>query len=480
MNHQDYYRYTDRTLDRLRNVVSRLMQSPIAGGVLLLICALISLLWANSGFSNSYAALQTTQLTIGIGDNIMSQSILFWINDGLMVIFFFVVGLEIKSEVLHGELSSWKKAALPGVAAIGGMVVPALIFAVFNYGTPYMNGWGIPMATDIAFAIGILALLGKRVPSALRIFLLALAIVDDLGAIIVIAIFYTTHFSLASLLLGLLGVGFLYVLNRLGARNLGLYTVLGIPVWIAFLNSGVHPTIAGVLVALTVPSTAPISLNRFFRDTNVLLNNSNALNPEVQLSVHRKYMTFDSIGRGMRLAESPMRRAEKGLYIWVNFLIMPLFALFNAGVVLSGMSLTQSLTTPIALGIVLGLFLGKQLGIFLFSWIATKLKIASLPESLTWRQFYGMAILGGIGFTMSLFIAGLAYTDSQAYLNEAKLGIIIGSLLSAIVGLLFLRNSLHPASLAGISSTDSVLPESEAATFPDTMPDTEENTDERQ
>lgn len=474
MNQPSYYNYADDALDFFRTFLIKLSKSPIAGGVLLMICALVSLVWANSGFAESYHALQTTHLTIGIGDGIMSKPILFWINDGLMVIFFFVVGLEIKSEVLHGELSSWQKASLPAIAALGGMVVPALVFVALNIGTPYLHGWGIPMATDIAFAVGILALMGKRVPPSLRVFLLALAIVDDLGAIIVIALFYTSHISFTALILGLVGVGFLMLLNRLGARNLGVYGVFGLLVWVAFLNSGVHPTIAGVLVAFTIPSRPPIKLNHFFRDTHLLLQRSGVL--EGNVSVNRKYITLDTINDGAYLAESSVRRAERGLYNWVNFLIMPLFALFNAGVVLSSDSLVESFSTPITLGIVLGLFVGKQLGIFVFAWLAARMRFASLPDSITWKQFYGMSMLAGIGFTMSLFIASLAYEGDMLYLNEAKVGIIAGSLLSAVAGLLTLRKvlpgkeTLQPATVTADDPRASV--------FPETMPDTEERTED--
>lgn len=475
MNQPSYYNYADDALDFFRDFLLKLSRSPIAGGVLLLLCALISLIWANSGFADSYDALQTTNLTIGIGNGIMSKPILFWINDGLMVIFFFVVGLEIKSEVLHGELSSWQKSALPAIAALGGMVVPALLFTGMNLGTPYLHGWGIPMATDIAFAVGILALMGKRVPPSLRVFLLALAIVDDLGAIIVIALFYTSHISITALMLGLLGIGVLMLLNKLGARNLGVYAVFGVLVWVAFLNSGVHPTIAGVLVAFTIPSRPPINLQHFFRDTHLLLQRSGVLDGTA--SIKRKYITLDTINGGAYLAESSVRRAEKGLYNWVNFFIMPLFALFNAGVVISTSSFLEDISAPITLGIILGLFVGKQVGIFLFAWLAARFRLASLPDSLNWKQFYGMAILSGIGFTMSLFIAGLAYEQSIAYLNEAKVGIIIGSLLSAVVGLLVLRRVL-PRDVAA-SAQNANADDGKSPVFPEVMPDREENTDDK-
>ncbi len=434
----EFYQYPHKPVDYLRDFLKKLSMSPITSGALLVFCAILSLIWANSGWSDSYFALLTTHLSVGIGDHAISKPLLFWINDGLMVIFFFAVGLEIKHEVLEGHLSTWKKASLPLIAAAGGMILPALIFTAFNFGTEAMRGWGIPVATDIAFAVGILALLGKRVPPPLRIALLALAIADDLGAIIVIAVFYTEHLSIVALLLGFVGLGILWAGNRfLGIRTLGFYFLFGVLVWVAFLNSGVHPTIAGVLVAFTIPHHPPLPLRTFFRDTQQLLNNfSKEESPELQ------FMLLDKINEGSFMAESTLRRAERGLYNWVNFFIMPLFALFNAGVKIPETGFFSELTTPITLGVMLGLFLGKQFGVLGASWLATKAGIAQLPESLRWREFYGMAMLAGIGFTMSLFIASLAYANHLQFLNEAKIGILTGSLISALAGLLYLHKVL--------------------------------------
>ncbi len=434
----EFYQYPHKPVDYLRDFLKKLSMSPITSGALLVFCAILSLIWANSGWSDSYFALLTTHLTIGIGDHAISKPLLFWINDGLMVIFFFAVGLEIKHEVLEGHLSTWKKASLPLIAAAGGMILPALIFTVFNFGTEAMRGWGIPVATDIAFAVGILALLGKRVPPPLRIALLALAIADDLGAIIVIAVFYTEHLSIVALLLGFVGLGILWAGNRfLGIRTLGFYFLFGVLVWVAFLNSGVHPTVAGVLVAFTIPHHPPLPLRTFFRDTQQLLSNfGKEESPELQ------FMLLDKINEGSFMAESTLRRAERGLYNWVNFFIMPLFALFNAGVKIPETGFFSELTTPITLGVMLGLFLGKQFGVLGASWLAAKIGIAQLPESLRWREFYGMAMLSGIGFTMSLFIASLAYANHLQFLNEAKIGILTGSLLSALAGLLYLHKVL--------------------------------------
>lgn len=438
MERENIYQYPKKPVDAVKDVALRLSNSPITAGILLVICAVISLIWANSPWSDLYFSLLTTHLSIGIGENAISKPLLFWINDGLMVIFFFAVGLEIKHEVLEGHLSTWQKASLPIFAAAGGMLFPAAIFTLFNWDTEAIRGWGIPVATDIAFAVGILALLGKRVPSALRISLLALAIADDLGAVLVIALFYTEKLTISALVIGLVGILLLWIGNRfIGIRTLGFYFFLGIIVWIAFLNSGVHPTIAGVLVAFTIPHHPPLSLDTFFTDTKKLLS---AYAPEK--TKEYKLFLLDSINNGAFLAESTLRRAERGLYNWVNFFIMPIFALFNAGVKVNAADFLHEFLSPIALGVMLGLFLGKQLGIFSISWLACKLKLSRLPESLRWREFYGMAILGGIGFTMSLFIAGLAYANHIEYLNEAKIGILSGSFFSALFGLLYLHKVL--------------------------------------
>ena len=336
---------------------------------------------------------------MAIGAFVIDKPLLLWINDGLMAVFFFLVGLEIKRELLEGELSTWRTAALPAFAAIGGMAVPAFVYLAINSGSPEtLDGWAIPAATDIAFALGVLALLGPRVPTALKVFLLALAILDDLGAIVIIAAFYTADLSLASL--GIAGVGatVLLAMNLLGVTRPSLYIVIGVAIWAAVLKSGVHATLAGVLVALMVP-----------------LNASDR-------------------------AKSPLLSLEHGLKPWVAYMIMPAFAFANAGVTLEGVSLAD-LLSPVPLGIALGLFFGKQIGIMAFAWASVRFGISSLPKGTTWPQIYGVALIAGIGFTMSLFIGTLAFSD-PALTNAVRLGVLCGSLLSGIAGYLLLRNAL--------------------------------------
>lgn len=448
INPSDLFQYHHKPADFIREYLNKIAKSDISGGVLLLVCAVISLIWANSSFSGSYTYLFTSQLSITIGEmEPISHSIVMWINDALMVIFFFVVGLEIKHEMQHGELATWKKASLPVMAALGGMVVPAAVYVLFNYNAAtelgtnevYMRGWGVPMATDIAFAVGIFALMGKRVPPTLRIFLLALAIVDDLGAIVVIAVFYTDNFSFSAFIVGIVGLLILGGFNRMGVRSMGPYLLIGLVIWIAFWASGVHPTIAGVLVAFTIPSTSRISMTEYMRDVKKMINGAKA--DEDGTSGSMKYLAFDEIKRGAFLAETPMRRSEHALVKWSTFFIMPVFALANAGVTVEG-DFWHSIADTATLGIIFGLFAGKQLGVFGFAWIAAKFKMSALPKGINWSQFYGMSILSGIGFTMALFVANLAFDGSDALLAEAKIGVLVGSLLAAVYGLIVLSRVL--------------------------------------
>jgi NhaA family Na+:H+ antiporter len=334
----------------------------------------------------------------------ISKPLLLWINDGLMAIFFLLVGLEIKREVVEGELSSVRKAALPAIAAAGGMAVPALMYAVLNWGDPQtMRGWAIPTATDIAFAVGVLALMGDRVPASLKIFLLALAILDDLGAIVIIAFFYTDNLSALSLALAAVALGGLIALNRAGVTRRAAYVVFGVFLWVCVLKSGVHATLAGVALALAIPLDA--------RDAH---------------------------------GESPLRSLEHSLHPWVSYAILPLFAFANAGVSLSGISLA-SLMEPLPLGIAAGLFVGKQAGVMGAAWIAVRVRAVTLPDGVTWQHFYGTALLTGIGFTMSLFIGTLAF-DDPAFANSVRIGVLGGSLLSALAGALVLWSA--PAAAA--------------------------------
>ena len=430
-------------IEKLTYPIQEFLHQEASGGILLIIATVIALAWANSPFAESYHHLWHTYLSMDLGGIGLKYSLHHWINDGLMVIFFFVVGLEIKRELLVGELSSVKKAALPIAAALGGMIFPALIYTIFNLGTEGASGWGIPMATDIAFVVGILALLGKRVPLALKIFILALAIVDDLGAVLVIAIFYTSNISFTSLLIAGGFLVLLIAMNRMGVRNLLIYTFVGVGLWLAFLKSGVHATVAGVLLAFTIPVSSRINTKKFKNETESLLKDfenagehgDNVLTNSDRLSI------IDQIENNCEKILTPLQRFEHGLHPWVSFFIMPVFALANAGVTI-GSGLTSALTHPVSIGIILGLFLGKQIGIFSFSYLAVKLKLASEPEGVSWKKIYAASVLAGIGFTMSLFIANLAF-NSPELLNISKVGILAGSLLSGVVGFIILKSALN-------------------------------------
>jgi len=397
-----------------------------AGGIVLLICASIAIIWANSGAASSYFDLWNIQVTVGAGSFEISKPFLLWINDGLMAIFFFVVGLEIKREVLTGELSNPKKAALALAAAVGGMVVPAILYSVFNFGLDTAGGWGIPMATDIAFALGVLALMGSRAPLALKVFLTALAIADDLGAVLVIALFYTAEVSVGILLIGFAILGILILANRAGITRTSVYVILGIALWVAFLKSGVHATIAGVLLALTIPARRKIDASDFKQRVGDMLSVLTSKPEKQQQAVH-------SIETACIEVETPLLRMEHALHGWVAFLILPVFALANAGVVLSS-DMGSAFGNPVALGIIVGLVLGKQLGVTLFAWLAVRFNLAELPEGISWGQIYGVSILTGIGFTMSLFVANLAFDGAPDILDNAKMGIIAASLIAGIAG----------------------------------------------
>lgn len=423
------------------NFFKAFLHNEAIGGILLLVCAIVSLLFANIpslGFFHDFW-MQKAGFTIA-GFSI-EMSIAHWINDGLMAVFFFVVGLEIKREMLVGELSSFKHAALPIFAALGGMVVPALIYVIFNYGTPESaNGWGIPMATDIAFALGILSLLGKRVPLGLKIFLTALAIVDDLGAIVVLAIFYPSHeLHFNMLIYAAIVVLFLFILNRNKVHNVLLYIIPGFVLWYFIWQSGIHATIAGVILALTIPSKTAINEVRFYVSIKSLIEKFKSVgnsevevlaNPEQQHIIHQMNARVQAIN-------PLMHRFEAGLHPWVTWVIMPLFALANAGVALSGEIFSPPIA-PVASGIFFGLLFGKPLGIFLFSLLSVKLKIAELPQGTKWLQILALGVIAGIGFTMSIFIDGLAFED-ESIANIGKVAILGTSFLAAAIGLAALR-----------------------------------------
>lgn len=370
-----------------------------SAGILLIIATILALLLENSFMSTFYTSFLHTPVEIRFGELQIAKPLLLWVNDGLMAIFFLLIGLEIKREVREGHLSSLSQITLPGIAAIGGMVVPALIFLAFNRGEDFsMNGWAIPTATDIAFALGILSLLGKRVPISLKVFLMALAIIDDLGAILIIAFFYTSELSTTSITIAAIALFILFIMNRMHVAIKSAYIVVGIILWVSVLKSGVHATLAGVALAFMIPLSSQ-----------------------------------DKEGNDFSMA----KEIESDLHSWVAFMILPLFAFVNAGVDLKGISI-EEMAGPVPLGIMLGLFIGKQVGVFGFSWLAIKMGLASLPQGSNWTLMYGVSVLTGIGFTMSLFVDTLAYNDTQIYHYADKLAILLGSFLSATVGYLIL------------------------------------------
>ncbi len=416
-----------------------------SGGILLLAATAVALIWANSPWASSYSSLWQMKLTVGAGDFVLSKPILLWINDGLMAVFFFVVGLEIKREVLVGELASARSAALPMAAALGGIVAPAGIYLVINAGRESATGWGIPMATDIAFALGILALLGDRVPIVLKVFLTALAIVDDLAAVLVIAVFYTAEISGTALAVG--GGAFLLLIavNALGVRRPLVYVICGLVMWFAFLKSGVHPTVAGVLLALTIPARPRIDPPKFLRRARRLLEEfeqKDSNSGEILISEARQ-AAVQTLEQACEEVETPLQRLEHELLPWIKIVIMPLFALANAGVALRSESLA-GLLHPASLGVAGGLVLGKPIGIFLFAWLAVRFRLAVLPDGMTWTRLLGLGLLGGIGFTMSIFIAGLAFGTAHL-LDLTKTAVLAASLLAGAIGFFLLRRSL-PAS----------------------------------
>ena len=415
-----------------------------SGGILLIIATVVALVWANSPWAESYSNLWHTKLTVGVGGFSISKDLTHWINDGLMAVFFLVVGLEIKREILVGELSSIRGATLPVVAAVGGAVVPATIFLTINAGTEGSAGWGIPMATDIAFALGVLALLGEKAPVGLKVFLTALAIVDDIIAVLVIAFFYSSEISWGALGVGVVFLAALVVANLLGVGKTLVYAVLGIGLWLCFLLSGVHATIAGVLLALTVPASSFMNPTAFLERVRYILDRFEKAGEKGEhvLANEERQAALHALNHAAYKLEPPLHELEHALHPWVVFAIMPLFALANAGVPL-GEGIAEALSSPVALGIVLGLVVGKPLGITLFAWLAVRSGLSELPEGTGWRHIYGAGWLAGIGFTMSLFITDLAFSE-DSLVEAAKLGILGASLIAGAVGWTILRGASRP------------------------------------
>jgi Na+:H+ antiporter, NhaA family len=437
-------RFLDRRFYKAGESLGELLISPVhifisrqvSSGILIMIMTVAALVWANSGWSDWYELLWRTDFTVGARGRTLDKPLHFWVNEGLMTFFFFVVGLEIKREVLIGELASFRKAVMPVTAAVGGMVAPALIYYLMNPSGMAVRGWAIPTATDIAFTIGVLTILGARVPRSLTVFLAALAIVDDLGAVLVIALFYTTEISAFHLQVTAALVFTLVIINVLGYRSPLPYLVVGCFVWLAVYLSGVHSTVAGILVALTIPARSKCDTDSFLKGTQTLLEKFRCTGP-CGYSVYTNFRHQDTVSQIEALCLAvmpPLLRIERLLSPWVVFIIVPLFALANAGVHLDWPSFMNAFGSRPTLGVFLGLVLGKQVGIFSFSWIAIRLGIAERPVGASWLQIYGCAILSGIGFTMSIFIADLAFAQS-VFLELAKIGILSSSAVSLILGL---------------------------------------------
>ena len=411
----------------------------VTGGFLLLASTVVALVWANLGHE-SYHTVWHTELSLQLGPLHITRSLVHWIDEALMSLFFFTVGLEIKREILIGELASFKRALLPVAAAIGGMIVPALIYTLFNHSTPAAKGWGIPMATDIAFALAVLSVLRNRIPLGVRIFLSALAIADDMGAVLVIALFYTQSIAWQYLLVALLFLGCIGLANMLWVRYTVLYVLLGIAVWAAILQSGIHATVAGVVVALLIPARGRYDTGTFMRKVRRYLDKFDCSEESCGYTVlidQRHLTIIQNIERACHQTQTPLQRMLAGLESWVTLLILPLFALANAGVYLGSLDIQASLVNSITLGVLLGLVIGKPLGIFGFSFAASKLLRAPLSHGVNWLHIMGAGMLGGIGFTMSIFIGGLSFVRPE-FIELSKFGVICGSMLSALLGLAFL------------------------------------------
>lgn len=427
-------------VERIQRGFAQFAKLEVAGSIVLLCATVVALVLANSQAAEWYHHLWEIEIGVSVGDWHFGETLLHWIDDGLMALFFFVVGLEIKREVLVGELSSVRKASLPILAALGGMFVPALIYIAINRGGAGASGWGVPMATDIAFALGVLALLGSRVPTGLKIFLTALAIADDIGAILVIALFYTEGITLGWLGVGVVLLLLLVALNFLGVDDpLPYFLIAGI-VWFAFLHSGVHATIAGVLVAFTIPAkarTEPVAFVAWARGKLDEIEVKDVPGSHVLDDPVQQHCAFE-IQEAARHTAAPLQRLEHMLLPFTNFLVLPLFALANAGVTLVNYDVGALLLEPVTVGVFLGLLVGKTVGITTFTWLAVRLRIADLPTSVGWGHVIGAGMLGGIGFTMSLFVSNLAFRG-QLLQAEAKLGIILTSVIAGVLGYLVLR-----------------------------------------
>ena len=425
-------------IEKIIAPVNKFIHLEYTGGIVLFASVIIAIIWANSPYHESYHHLWDIKFSIGFDQYVLNKPLHVWINDGLMAIFFFVIGLELKREFMDGELSTLKKASLPMMAAFGGMIFPAIIFFLINKGTAAEHGWGIPMATDIAFALALLSIAGKHIPGSLKVFLSALAVADDLGAVLVIAFFYTSNLNFVPLGIAIVLLLILLAGNRLGVRSTAFYLLIGIAVWIGFLLSGVHATIAGVLVAFTIPAATRINENYF---SSKLRKLSDEFEQEIPnnstLTTPNQHITIEQVKNLTLAAETPLQKIEYALHPWVAFVIMPLFALANAGIII-GADFFAALANPVSIGVIAGLIAGKFTGILLFTWIMVRSGLSQLPEQARWGHITGVALLAGVGFTMSLFISNLAF-ENPGFMEQAKYGILTASVIAGAMGVFLLK-----------------------------------------
>lgn len=430
----------EKAFNRIATPFEEFIHAQTTTGLVLMFMTVVALILANSVFAEAYLHLFHTKIDIFIGEFGVSKTIHHWINDGLMAIFFFIIGLEIKREILVGELSNIKVATLPILAAVGGMILPALIYLGINSGAEGANGWGIPMATDIAFAISALVLLGNRVSNSLITFLVALAIVDDLGAVVVIALFYTEQISAFPLALAFLSLLVMIAFNRFGIHAILPYFIVGFIMWLFMLESGVHATIAGVIAAMAIPSKPKYQPLNFTNYTKEKLDEYDKYPVDTDHNMHeRQKAILQNVKDKIDALSSPSARLEHSLHLPVSLVVIPLFALANAGISIDFSSALDTVVQPVSLGIIAGLIVGKVLGIAGVSWLAIKMGIAKLPQNSSMSQIFGVAFLGGIGFTMSIFIADLAFVGNDALIFQAKIGILAASLFAGLFGFMWLR-----------------------------------------
>lgn len=448
LNHDKYIQSTRQLVaDQILKPTQQFFNKEASSSILLISATAIALIWVNSSIGETYHSFWHTKISFTFGHFHISKTLLHWVNDGLMSLFFFTVGLEIKREILVGELATPKKALLPVIAAVGGMIVPGLIYVAINVGLPTIHGWGIPVATDIAFALGAVAVFGRKLPVGLRIFLAAFAIADDLGAVVIIAIFYTKEIVWSNLIISLFLIFGLAIANFFWIRQTLIYAVLGLAVWFFVLGSGVHPTIAGVIVSLFVPARGRYDTDNFLQNVKNITEKFECEEQSCGYSIllnQEHLYAVQALELACHDVETPLQRLMHALHPWVAFLILPLFAMANTGLIFRGIVFSEAVSDPVILGIIFGLVVGKPIGILLFSYLSVKTGIASLPQEVRWSHIFGGAMLGGIGFTMSLFLSELSFSDPHV-IDYARFAILTGSILAAVLGMSYLGFISTPA-----------------------------------